>query len=52
MASAVLEMLKNLWESQVTDEENRAFNYRILKAVGLFAGSIAVMHNFGELMNI
>ncbi|KAI4997973.1 mitochondrial import receptor subunit TOM5 homolog [Hordeum vulgare subsp. vulgare] len=52
MASAPLEKLKSLWNSQVMDEEQWAVNYRVLKATGIFAGSIFLMRTFGDLMVI
>ncbi|KQK14257.1 hypothetical protein BRADI_1g14986v3 [Brachypodium distachyon] len=52
MAPSPLEKLKSIWNSQVMDEEQWALNYKVLKAAGLFAGSIFVMRNFGEQMAI
>ncbi|EER93837.1 hypothetical protein BDA96_01G179800 [Sorghum bicolor] len=51
-ASSSVEKLKALWDSQVNDEEQWALNYKLLKAAGLFAGSIFLMRNFGDLMAI
>ncbi|KAF5818163.1 putative mitochondrial import receptor subunit TOM5 viridi [Helianthus annuus] len=45
-----LDKIKGLWRSQVYDEENWATNAKLLRAVGLFAGSIVLMRNFGDLM--
>ncbi|XP_047085425.1 mitochondrial import receptor subunit TOM5 homolog [Lolium rigidum] len=50
MAPTPLQMLKRLWDSQVMDEEQRMFNYRLLKAAGVFAGSALLMYNFGDMM--
>ena len=50
MASAPVEKLKSLWNSQVMDEEQWAVNYRVLKAAGIFAGSIFLMRTFGDMM--
>ncbi|CAN6287564.1 unnamed protein product, partial [Urochloa humidicola] len=52
MAASAVEKLKSLWDSQVNDEEQWALNYKLLKAAGLFAGSIFLMRNFGDLMAI
>ncbi|KAL7616365.1 mitochondrial import receptor subunit TOM5 homolog [Lactuca sativa] len=54
MADAVisLEKVKAFWRSQVQDEDNWALNTKLLRAVGLFAGSIVLMRNFGDLMAI
>ncbi|XP_024972926.1 mitochondrial import receptor subunit TOM5 homolog [Cynara cardunculus var. scolymus] len=54
MADAVISVdkLKAFWRSQVNDEENWALNAKLLRAVGLFAGSIVLMRNFGDLMAI
>ncbi|CAN6316644.1 unnamed protein product, partial [Urochloa humidicola] len=52
MAASAVEKLKALWNSQVNDEEQWALNYKLLKAAGLFAGSIFLMRNFGDLMAI
>ncbi|KAL6893488.1 hypothetical protein ACP4OV_007586 [Aristida adscensionis] len=52
MAASALDKLKGFWDSQVNDEEQWALNYKLLKAVGIFAGSIFMMRNFGDLMAI
>ncbi|KAL8232604.1 hypothetical protein R6Q57_002382 [Mikania cordata] len=54
MADAVIsfDKIKALWRSQIYDEENWAMNSKLLRAVGLFAGSIVLMRNFGDLMAI
>ncbi|CAN6343464.1 unnamed protein product, partial [Urochloa humidicola] len=38
--------------SQVNDKDNRANNYKIAKALGLFAGSIFFMRNCGDIMAV
>ncbi|CAL4898458.1 unnamed protein product [Urochloa decumbens] len=38
--------------SQINDKENRANNYKIAKALGLFAGSILLMRNCGDIMAV
>nr|XP_043637282.1 mitochondrial import receptor subunit TOM5 homolog [Erigeron canadensis] len=54
MADAVisLEKIKSFLKSQVDNEENWATNMKLLRAAGLFAGSIVLMRNFGDLMAI
>ncbi|KAB2038025.1 hypothetical protein ERO13_D03G096800v2 [Gossypium hirsutum] len=47
-----LDKLKAFWNSQVHDEENWAHNMKLLRAAGLFAGSILLMRNYGDLMAI
>eukprot|EP01018_Ginkgo_biloba_P035727 Gb_07204 [translate_table: standard] len=49
---AFIENLKQKWNAQVQDEEKWAANMRLLRAAGLFAGSIFLMRNFGDLMAI
>nr|DAD35054.1 TPA_asm: hypothetical protein HUJ06_005694 [Nelumbo nucifera] len=46
-----MEKLKEFWNSQVQNEEKWALNM-LLRAAGLFAGSIFLMRNFGDLMAI
>lgn len=43
-----LTKMKEFFDSQI--HENWAMNMKLLRAVGLFAGSIIVMRNFGEDM--
>ncbi|XP_042386339.1 mitochondrial import receptor subunit TOM5 homolog [Zingiber officinale] len=50
--TASLEKIKDFWNSQINDEANWAFNMKLLRAVGLFGGSIFIMRNFGDLMAI
>ncbi|BBN08604.1 hypothetical protein MPTK1_4g12900 [Marchantia polymorpha subsp. ruderalis] len=38
--------------NEIQDEEKLAGNLRLLRAVALFAGSVFVMRNFGELMAV
>ncbi|KAF3324055.1 Mitochondrial import receptor subunit TOM5 [Carex littledalei] len=47
-----IDKLKDLWNSQVNDEQQWALNFNLLKATGLFTGAIFFMRNFGELMSI
>ncbi|XP_010260125.1 PREDICTED: mitochondrial import receptor subunit TOM5 homolog [Nelumbo nucifera] len=47
-----MEKLKEFWNSQVQNEEKWALNMKLLRAAGLFAGSIFLMRNFGDLMAI
>ncbi|KAL9337722.1 hypothetical protein Peur_069491 [Populus x canadensis] len=51
-SSVSIDKLKALWHSQVHDEEKWALNMKLLRAVGLFAGSIFLMRNYGDLMAI
>ncbi|XP_020275376.1 mitochondrial import receptor subunit TOM5 homolog [Asparagus officinalis] len=50
--AGAVEAVKDLWNSQINDEEKWAVNAKSLRAFGLFAGSIFFMRNFGELMAI
>ncbi|KAJ0106430.1 mitochondrial import receptor subunit TOM5 homolog [Pistacia vera] len=54
MADSVisLDKLKTIWHSQIHDEEKWALNVKLLRAAGLFAGSIFLMRNYGDLMAI
>ncbi|XP_044485237.1 mitochondrial import receptor subunit TOM5 homolog [Mangifera indica] len=54
MADSVisLDKLKAIWHSQIHDEEKWALNVKLLRAAGLFAGSIFLMRNYGDLMAI
>ncbi|XP_050220660.1 mitochondrial import receptor subunit TOM5 homolog [Mercurialis annua] len=54
MADSILsvEKLKALLNSQIHDEEKWALNMKLLRAAGLFAGSIFLMRNYGDLMAI
>ncbi|XP_012080392.1 mitochondrial import receptor subunit TOM5 homolog [Jatropha curcas] len=47
-----LEKLKSFLNSQIYDEEKWALNMKLLRAAGLFGGSIFLMRNYGELMAI
>ncbi|XWS60433.1 hypothetical protein CRYUN_Cryun07bG0036200 [Craigia yunnanensis] len=38
--------LKALWRSEVYDEEKWAHNVKLLRAAGIFAGSILLMRNY------
>ncbi|CBI15313.3 hypothetical protein AAG906_001313 [Vitis piasezkii] len=47
-----LDNIKAFWNAQIHDEEKWALNMKLLRAAGLFAGSIFLMRNFGEYMAI
>ncbi|PKI47732.1 mitochondrial import receptor subunit TOM5 homolog [Punica granatum] len=47
-----LDKVKAIWHSQVHDENNWAFNMKLLRAAGLFAGSILLMREYGDLMAV
>ncbi|XP_019058622.1 PREDICTED: mitochondrial import receptor subunit TOM5 homolog [Tarenaya hassleriana] len=47
-----IDKLKAFWHSQVHDEEKWALNMKLLRAAGLFAGSIFLMRNCGDLMAV
>ncbi|XP_048136086.1 mitochondrial import receptor subunit TOM5 homolog [Rhodamnia argentea] len=49
---ASLDKLKAFWQSQVHDDGNWASNANLLRAVGLFAGSIILMRQYGDLMAV
>ncbi|KAK9106809.1 hypothetical protein Scep_016444 [Stephania cephalantha] len=50
--SISIEKVKDFCYSQFNDDEKWAFNSKLLRAVGLFAGSIVLMRSFGDLMAI
>lgn len=52
MADSVLsvEKIKEFWHSQFHDEEKWALNMKLLRAAGLFVGSIVFMRSFGDIM--
>ncbi|GMQ10947.1 hypothetical protein CsSME_00053752 [Camellia sinensis var. sinensis] len=54
MVDAVISMdkIKAFWNSQVHNEEKWALNMKLLRAAGLFAGSIILMRKYGDLMAI
>ncbi|CAN6470186.1 unnamed protein product [Victoria cruziana] len=52
MAGVSVEKVKEFISSQIQDEDKWAFNMRMLRSIGLFAGSIFLMRNFGDLMAI
>ncbi|KAL5544630.1 hypothetical protein UlMin_008414 [Ulmus minor] len=54
MADSVmsLDKVKGFVYSQYHDEEKWAQNMKLLRALGLFAGSIVLMRNYGDLMAI
>ncbi|KFK25175.1 hypothetical protein AALP_AA8G076100 [Arabis alpina] len=47
-----MENLKALWHSEVHDEQKWAANMKLLKAIGIFAGGIILMRNYGDLMAV
>ncbi|CAJ2664660.1 mitochondrial import receptor subunit TOM5 [Trifolium pratense] len=47
-----IQYLKALVHSQIHDDEKWDFNMKLLRAAGLFAGSIVVFRNYGDLMAI
>nr|XP_010923622.1 mitochondrial import receptor subunit TOM5 homolog [Elaeis guineensis] len=47
-----MEKIKEFLNSQIYDDEKWAVNSKLVCAVGLFAGSILFMRNFGDLMAI
>ncbi|XP_042501252.1 mitochondrial import receptor subunit TOM5 homolog [Macadamia integrifolia] len=51
-SSISLEKVKEFWNSQTQNEEKWAMNMKLLRAAGLFAGSIFLMRNFGDLMAV
>ncbi|KAG0631415.1 hypothetical protein M758_1G251200 [Ceratodon purpureus] len=52
MAQSAWQKLKNQWAAETRDEEKLAAHLRLLRAAGLFAGSVMLMRNFGDLMAI
>ncbi|KAL3637904.1 hypothetical protein CASFOL_018352 [Castilleja foliolosa] len=53
MADAIsVEKIKAFWHSQVHDPEKWELNKKLARAVGLFAGSIFLMRQYGDLMAI
>nr|GLL35490.1 mitochondrial import receptor subunit TOM5 homolog [Ipomoea trifida] len=54
MADAVIsvEKVKAFLHSQVHDEEKWNHNMKVLRALGLFAGSIVLMRQYGDMMAI
>ncbi|CAA6667356.1 unnamed protein product [Spirodela intermedia] len=51
-AKTSVEKVKEFWNSEVMDEERWAQNSKMLRALGLFAASILLMRNYGDLMAI
>ncbi|XP_030487735.2 mitochondrial import receptor subunit TOM5 homolog [Cannabis sativa] len=47
-----LDKVKGFLYAQYNDEEKWALNVKLLRAVGLFAGSVVLMRNYGDLMAI
>ncbi|CAF1696699.1 mitochondrial import receptor subunit TOM5 homolog [Brassica napus] len=54
MAKTVISMdqLKALWHSEVQDERKWAANMKLVRALGVFAGGVFLMRNFGDLMAV
>ncbi|KAG5402929.1 hypothetical protein IGI04_009048 [Brassica rapa subsp. trilocularis] len=64
MAKSVISMdqLKALWHSEVHDERKWAANmvkslaflplWKLVRALGVFAGGVFLMRNFGDLMAV
>ncbi|XP_051137905.1 mitochondrial import receptor subunit TOM5 homolog isoform X1 [Andrographis paniculata] len=54
MADKVIsvENMKAFWHSQVHDPEKWDLNMKLLRALGLFAGSIVLMRQYGDMMAI
>ncbi|CAK8563254.1 unnamed protein product [Lathyrus sativus] len=54
MAYSILsiQFIKDFIDSQINDDKNWDFNVKLLRAAGLFAGSIVLMRNYGDLMAI
>ncbi|XP_009627646.1 mitochondrial import receptor subunit TOM5 homolog [Nicotiana tomentosiformis] len=54
MADSVIsfDKVKAFWNSQVHDEEKWNLNMKLLRASALFAGSIILMRQYGDLMAI
>ncbi|XP_019090607.1 PREDICTED: mitochondrial import receptor subunit TOM5 homolog [Camelina sativa] len=42
--------LKAFWHSEVHDEQKWAVNMKLLRALGMFAGGVFLMRNYGDLM--
>ncbi|KAI3454809.1 hypothetical protein Pfo_011472 [Paulownia fortunei] len=54
MADKVIsvENIKAFWHSQFHDPDKWDLNTKLLRAVGLFAGSIVLMRQYGDMMAI
>ncbi|KAL7153081.1 hypothetical protein ABFS83_04G141400 [Erythranthe nasuta] len=50
--SISLDSIKAFWHSQVHDPEKWDHNMKLLRAGGLFAGSIILMRQYGDMMAI
>ncbi|CAK9229506.1 unnamed protein product [Sphagnum troendelagicum] len=48
----VFQKLKSRWIAETKDEEKVAAHLRLLRAAALFAGSVFLMRNFGDLMAV
>ncbi|VVB13664.1 unnamed protein product [Arabis nemorensis] len=47
-----IEKLKALWHSEFHDEQKWATNMKLLRALGVFAGGVFLMRNYGDLMAV
>ncbi|KAK6153473.1 hypothetical protein DH2020_013112 [Rehmannia glutinosa] len=47
-----VEDIKAFWHSQFHDPEKWDLNMKLFRAVGLFAGSIVLMRQYGDMMAI
>ncbi|CAH8312476.1 unnamed protein product [Eruca vesicaria subsp. sativa] len=54
MVKSVISMdqLKVLWHSEFHNEPKWAANMKLVRAVGVFAGGIFLMRNYGDLMAV
>ncbi|XP_011072883.1 mitochondrial import receptor subunit TOM5 homolog [Sesamum indicum] len=54
MADKVISVdkIKAFWHSQFHDPDKWDLNMKLLRAVGLFAGSIVLMRQYGDMMAI
>ncbi|XP_047968180.1 mitochondrial import receptor subunit TOM5 homolog [Salvia hispanica] len=47
-----LDSIKAFWNSQIHDPAKWDHNVKLLRAVGIFAGSIVLMRQYGDMMGI
>ncbi|XP_073124006.1 mitochondrial import receptor subunit TOM5 homolog [Henckelia pumila] len=47
-----VEDIKAFWHSQVHDPEKWELNMKLFRAFGLFAGSIILMRQYGDMMAV
>ncbi|CAK9881491.1 hypothetical protein BDL97_08G085400 [Sphagnum fallax] len=48
----VFQKFKSRWAAEIKDEEKLAAHIRLLRATAIFAGSVFLMRNFGDLMAV